>query len=63
MGGEATLTGTAHPQAFRLATFLVTAALFLEEGLERVVPSFDLNWEQFSGLVSHCDPSRLEAGT
>ncbi len=38
----------------------LTAALFFEEGLERVVPSFDLNWEQFAALARHTDASRLE---
>jgi putative protease len=39
----------------------LTADLFLNEGLERVTPSYDLNWEQFTALLSRTDPSRLEA--
>jgi putative protease len=38
----------------------LTAALFFDEGLERVVPSFDLNWEQLTALASRVDPARLE---
>ncbi len=29
----------------------LTADLFLSEGLERITPSYDLNWEQFSAMV------------
>jgi len=39
----------------------LTADLFLGEGLERIVPSYDLNWEQFAALARHIDPARLEA--
>jgi putative protease len=39
----------------------LTAELFLREGLERVTPSFDLNWEQFTALARRMDPLRLEA--
>jgi putative protease len=39
----------------------LTAALYLDEGLERVTPSYDLNWEQFSALAGRMDPGRLEA--
>jgi putative protease len=38
----------------------LTAELFLSEGLERITPSYDLNWEQFGALVARCDVSRLE---
>lgn len=38
----------------------LTARLLIEAGLERVVPSYDLNWEQFAALLGHCDPARLE---
>ena len=39
----------------------LTADLYVREGLERVVPSFDLNWEQFTALAKRVDPVRLEA--
>ncbi len=39
----------------------LTANLLLGEGLQRLVPSFDLNWHQFQALVEHSDPSRYEA--
>jgi putative protease len=57
----------AAPRIRRIGDFALnvandlTAALFFEEGLERVVPSFDLNWEQFTALARHTDASRLEA--
>jgi putative protease len=38
----------------------LTAELFLSQGLERITPSYDLNWEQFAALVARVDPSRLE---
>ena len=38
----------------------LTADLFLSEGLARITPSYDLNWEQFAALVAKCDPLRLE---
>ena len=39
----------------------LTADLFLGGGLERLTPSYDLNWEQFAALAGHMDPLRLEA--
>jgi putative protease len=39
----------------------LTATLFFDEGLERVVPSFDLNWEQLTALAARVDAGRLEA--
>jgi putative protease len=38
----------------------LTAAVLKSAGLERMVPSFDLNWEQFQSLVCHADPSWFE---
>jgi len=39
----------------------LTARLFADAGLLRMVPSFDLNWGQLSALLSHSDPLRFEA--
>ena len=39
----------------------LTAALLLKAGLKRLVPSFDLNWEQFTALFKHADPLGFEA--
>ncbi|MCU0706361.1 MAG: U32 family peptidase, partial [Fimbriiglobus sp.] len=39
----------------------LTAALFADTGLLRMVPSFDLNWGQFAALLRHADPRRFEA--
>src|SRR5205814_6897520 len=33
----------------------LTADLFVREGLARLVPSYDLNWEQFAALVRNSD--------
>jgi U32 family peptidase len=38
----------------------LTAAIFLREGLRRVVPSYDLNWQQLAAMAGRMDPSRLE---
>ena len=38
----------------------LTAAVLKSVGLERMVPSFDLNWEQFQALVCHADPLWFE---
>jgi putative protease len=38
----------------------LTADLFIREGLERLVPSYDLNWEQFAALIRHSDPDWFE---
>jgi putative protease len=38
----------------------LTADLLIREGLERLVPSYDLNWEQFAALVRHSDPLWFE---
>jgi putative protease len=38
----------------------LTADLFLQHGLKRLTPSYDLNWDQFSALMQHADPSRFE---
>ena len=38
----------------------ITAGLFIEEGLTRLVPSYDLNWEQIVGLVERSDPAWFE---
>ncbi len=39
----------------------LTARLLLDAGLTRVVPSFDLNWDQFTALLTHADPRGFEA--
>ncbi|MBX9582625.1 MAG: U32 family peptidase [Gemmataceae bacterium] len=38
----------------------LTADLFVREGLSRLVPSFDLNWEQFAALLRRSDPGWYE---
>jgi putative protease len=38
----------------------LTADLLVREGLARLVPSFDLNWEQFQSLVRRSDPAWYE---
>lgn len=38
----------------------LTADLFVREGLSRLVPSYDLNWDQFAALMRHSDPLRFE---
>jgi putative protease len=39
----------------------LTADLLIHAGLERLVPSYDLNWEQLVALVRHSTPSWFEA--
>lgn len=38
----------------------LTAQVFKETGLLRVVPSYDLNWKQMSAMLSNYDPSYFE---
>jgi putative protease len=38
----------------------LTAALLIESGLERLVPSFDLNWEQLASMVRQARASWFE---
>jgi putative protease len=38
----------------------LTADLFLRNGLKRLTPSYDLNWEQFTALLRHSDAGRFE---
>jgi putative protease len=38
----------------------LTAAILAREGLRWLVPSFDLNWDQFRALLAHADPARFE---
>jgi putative protease len=38
----------------------LTSDLFLSKGLTRIVPSYDLNWEQFQALMARIDPGRAE---
>jgi putative protease len=38
----------------------LTADLLVREGLRRVVPSYDLNWEQFRSLIARADPLWFE---
>jgi putative protease len=39
----------------------LTAALLTDAGLDRLVPSYDLNWEQLAALLGRSDPGRFEA--
>ena len=39
----------------------LTADLFLAEGLARVVPSYDLSWEQLAAMLTRIAPARFEA--
>jgi putative protease len=38
----------------------LTADLLIRSGLDRLVPSYDLNWEQFAAMVRRADPARFE---
>ena len=38
----------------------LTADLFAEQGLTRLVPSYDLNWEQLAAMLGRCDPRLFE---
>ncbi|MCE9605377.1 MAG: U32 family peptidase [Planctomycetia bacterium] len=38
----------------------LTAELLLGEGLARLVPGYDLSWEQLAALLSHSAPGRFE---
>jgi putative protease len=38
----------------------LTANVFANTGLVRMVPSYDLNWKQLAALLSRFDPSRFE---
>lgn len=38
----------------------LAAELLLSRGLERFVPSYDLNWEQLQALLERVDPARAE---
>ena len=38
----------------------LTADLFIREGLARLVPSFDLNWDQFAALLRRSNPDWYE---
>jgi U32 family peptidase len=39
----------------------LTADLLIKAGFERVIPSFDLNWEQLADLLRHSPPAWYEA--
>jgi putative protease len=39
----------------------LTAELLTRHGLKRLVPSYDLNWDQFASLLRHSDPAWYEA--
>ncbi|HVK14621.1 MAG TPA: DUF3656 domain-containing protein, partial [Gemmataceae bacterium] len=39
----------------------LTADLLMREGFARLTPGYDLNWEQFAGLVRRSDPAWYEA--
>jgi putative protease len=38
----------------------LTAGIFAEAGLVRMVPSYDLNWRQLAAMLKRFDPSRFE---
>jgi U32 family peptidase len=38
----------------------LTAKVFRDSGLSRMVPSFDLNWQQLSAMLKHSDPAWYE---
>jgi putative protease len=38
----------------------LSSELYLSRGLARIVPSYDLNWEQFQSLLARIDPGRAE---
>ena len=54
------------PQMRRIGDFSLnvtnelSAALYLGEGLDRVVPGYDMNWEQLRAMLGRCDAGRLE---
>ena len=39
----------------------LTAELFVEQGLQRIVPSYDLNWQQLTSLLGRFPPSYFES--
>jgi putative protease len=39
----------------------LTAGLFLRAGLQRLVPSYDLNWKQLRAMLTRIDPGFFEA--
>ncbi|HEY1064966.1 MAG TPA: DUF3656 domain-containing protein, partial [Pirellulales bacterium] len=55
-----------HPHLRRLGDFSLnvanelTAAVLAEGGLERLTPSYDLNWEQLASLLGRTDPRLWE---
>ncbi|MBL9122924.1 MAG: DUF3656 domain-containing protein [Planctomycetaceae bacterium] len=61
-----TLLREIAPQVTRVGDFSLnianelTADLLLTEGLSRVVPSYDLNWDQLVALVGRIDPGIFE---
>jgi putative protease len=38
----------------------LTADIFLRAGLQRLTPSYDLNWQQLAAMARRCDPVVLE---
>jgi U32 family peptidase len=38
----------------------LTAALFFDRNPQRLVPSYDLNWEQLAAMLKRCEPSHFE---
>jgi putative protease len=38
----------------------ITAALLVQTGLARLVPSYDLNWKQIAAMIQRSDPGRFE---
>ena len=55
------------PEMMRIGDFSLnvanelTADLFLREGLSRLVPSYDLNWEQLTAMLARISPQWFEA--
>jgi putative protease len=39
----------------------LTAKIFFDSSLQRLVPSYDLSWPQLSAMLKRSDPSRFEA--
>jgi len=39
----------------------ITASIFIEAGLKRLVPSYDLNWKQLAAMLGRIDPALFEA--
>jgi putative protease len=38
----------------------LTAKILLDANLQRIVPSYDLSWNQLAAMIGRCDPARFE---